>query len=107
MSFLKNMMKQLANGCTLLLRPSFYTPKKGCTNRVDFYSDCVSCGERLATTNAIGVYMLPCGHKYHSMYFSNTLVSKKVCVQLGCNKKIIETVKSMLVEHNPRASPYL
>ncbi len=99
-------MKQLANGCTLLLSPAFYTPEEGRTNRADFYSDCVACGEPLAATNAIGVYMLPCGHKYHSMCFATTLVSKQVCVQLGCNERITETVKSMLVGHNPRASPY-
>ena len=51
--------------------------------------------------------MLPCGHKYHSMCFASTLVSKQVCVQLGCNERITEIVKSMLVGHNPRASPYL
>ncbi|MCO5554969.1 hypothetical protein L7F22_008509 [Adiantum nelumboides] len=106
MSFFENMMKQLANGCTLLLSPASYAPKEGRTNRVDFYSDSVACGEPLAATNAIGVYMLPCGHKYHSMCFATTLVSKQVCVQLGCNERITETVKSMLVEHNPRASPY-
>ncbi|MCO5595836.1 hypothetical protein L7F22_049887 [Adiantum nelumboides] len=27
-------------------------------------------------------------------------------IELGCNERIIETVKSMLVGHNPRASPY-
>ncbi|MCO5576693.1 hypothetical protein L7F22_030508 [Adiantum nelumboides] len=65
MSFFENMMKQLANGCTLLLSPAFYALEEGRTNRADFYSDCVACGEPLAATNAIGVYMLPCGHKYH------------------------------------------
>ncbi|MCO5594373.1 hypothetical protein L7F22_048403 [Adiantum nelumboides] len=104
MSFFENMMKQLANGCTLLLSPAFYAPEEGQTNRADFYSNCVACDEPLAATNAIGVYMLPCGHKYHSMCFASTLVSKQVCVQLGCNQRITESV--MLVEHNPRASPY-
>ncbi|MCO5592755.1 hypothetical protein L7F22_046758 [Adiantum nelumboides] len=106
MSFFENMMKQLANGCTLLLSPAFYAPEEGRTNRADFYSDCVAYGEPLAATNAIGVYMLPCGHKYHGMRFATTLVSKQVCVQLGCNERITETVKFMLVGHNPRASPY-
>ncbi|MCO5555562.1 hypothetical protein L7F22_009107 [Adiantum nelumboides] len=106
MSFFENMMKQLANGCTLLLSPAFYAPEEGRTNREDFYSDGVACGEPLAATNAIGVYMLPCGHKDHRMCFATTLVSKQVCVQLGCNERITETVKSMLVEHNLRASPY-
>ena len=100
-------MKQLANGCTLLLSPSFCTPKEGCLNRANFYSNCVACGERLAATNAIGVYMLPCSHKYHSMCFASTLVCKQVCVQLGCNERIPEIVKSMLVRHNLRASLYL
>ncbi|MCO5571377.1 hypothetical protein L7F22_025117 [Adiantum nelumboides] len=27
-------------------------------------------------------------------------------IELGCNERIIETIKSMLVGHNPRASPY-
>ncbi|MCO5552839.1 hypothetical protein L7F22_006356 [Adiantum nelumboides] len=106
MSFFENMMKQLAYGCTLLLSPAFYAPEEGRINRAYFYSDCVACGEPLAATNAIGVYMLPCGHKYHSMCFATTLVSKQVCVQLGCNERITETVKSMLVGHNSRASPY-
>ncbi|MCO5546969.1 hypothetical protein L7F22_000408 [Adiantum nelumboides] len=107
MSFFENMMKQLANGCTLLLSPAFYAPEEGHTNRADFYSDCVACGEPLVATNAIGVYMFPCGHKYHCMCFATTLVPKQVCVQLGCNERITETFKSMLVGHNPRASPYL
>ncbi|MCO5593810.1 hypothetical protein L7F22_047828 [Adiantum nelumboides] len=68
MSFFENMMKQLANGCTLLLSPAFYVPEEGRTNRADFYSDYFACGEPLAATNAIGVYMLPCGHKYHRWY---------------------------------------
>ena len=76
-------------------------------NRLDFYLGCVACGEQLAATNAIGVYMLPCGHKYHNMCFASTLVSKQVCVQLGCNERIIKTIKSILVKHNVRASPYL
>ncbi|MCO5575759.1 hypothetical protein L7F22_029563 [Adiantum nelumboides] len=65
MSFFENMMKQLANGCTLLLIPAFYALEEGRTNRAYFYSDCVACGEPLPATNAIGVYMLPCVHKYH------------------------------------------
>ncbi|MCO5554246.1 hypothetical protein L7F22_007774, partial [Adiantum nelumboides] len=44
MSFFVNMMKQLANGCTLLLSPAFYAPEEGRTNREDFYSDYVACG---------------------------------------------------------------
>ncbi|MCO5554635.1 hypothetical protein L7F22_008167, partial [Adiantum nelumboides] len=106
MSIFENMMKQLANGCTLLLSPAFYAIEEGRTNRANFYSDCVACREPLTTTNAIGLYMLPCGHKYHSMCFATTLVSKQFCVQLGCNERITKIVKSMLVGHNPRASPY-
>ncbi|MCO5584809.1 hypothetical protein L7F22_038741 [Adiantum nelumboides] len=65
MSFFENMMKQLANGCTFLLSPAFYAPEEDHMNRADFYSNCVACGGPLAAKNAIGVYMLPCDHKYH------------------------------------------
>ncbi|MCO5598046.1 hypothetical protein L7F22_052136 [Adiantum nelumboides] len=87
MSFFENMMKQLANGCTLLLSPAFYAPEEGCTNRANFYSDCVACGEPLLATNAIGVYMLPCGHKYHR--WSDAEVAHHMSFETGHGEKAV------------------
>ncbi|MCO5548856.1 hypothetical protein L7F22_002318 [Adiantum nelumboides] len=60
MSFFENIMKQLANGCTLLLSPAFYAPEEGRTNRAG-WSDAEAAHHmsfetgRGYTENAVGV----------------------------------------------------
>ncbi|MCO5548851.1 hypothetical protein L7F22_002313 [Adiantum nelumboides] len=58
--FFENIMKQLANGCTLLLSPAFYAPEEGRTNRTG-WSDAEAAHHmsfetgRGYTENAVGV----------------------------------------------------
>ncbi|MCO5614190.1 hypothetical protein L7F22_068471 [Adiantum nelumboides] len=88
-SFFENMMKQLASSCTLLLSLAFYAPEEGRTNRADFYSNCVACGELLAATNAIGVYILPCGHKYHRWYDAEGAYHMSFEIGRGYTKNVV------------------
>lgn len=97
LSFTESMLMLLKQGDSLCLVPTPYQAPIVDQHVIHWEGKCAGCGEPLASLDVVGMYMLPCKHKYHPLCFASLLASRLTCSSHCYGKTIPESALSMLL----------
>lgn len=58
---------------------------------------CIACGVPMFDDEALGVFMLPCQHEYHTFCFAHVAGKQDTCIAPGCSQEISQRIRSLML----------